>query len=654
MALPKWCCAALCICLSSLAAPAGDGLVDGSKLKAVFDQTFSSSLTFTGAVAVVVQDGRVLFLKGYGYENAARSVPVDPARTRFRIGSVTKTMTAVAIGQLLDSGTIQSIDDPANRYLKSMKLPPNQGTEITLRMLATHQAGFAELRQPFLRLGDPPPTRDSAYYRDNLPPYLRPVNSGANYSNYGISVLGLVARDLTGMSFEEYLKRRILDPAGMKATIDVIEPRAHPGMAQAQAFYPDGSTVAIPDDWSLNPIIEPAGALASTGADMSRYMIALLGGSPEMKVQSLCSDRTRGLLMSRLDATHPWLQGYGVAFMLNNWNGQKLVEHGGRTLGATSYMTLIPESRLGVFVAVTGEPGLIHPALEWLGVVPRKRTGPRAPIPLQFPSLIGLRAGYLEALLGRYLPPAKPRSTTADLGEYAGDYRGERREKRSVTTFFSTLFFGGGLQVKPDGRGGLQIGSRPGYLPIAKDVFWSDPATAPKRPSGWYDIFVFRRDAAGRVTGGSFLYADVVYGKIPSWSGPARNIQLALAACMVLLTGLFSPLWSPLSRGRIASPAMAALLMALPVLFFLCWPNLHPESLSYVSIRAQDLIPFQIAGNLTGVLALYLIGCPWYPRGRSRGWRGWLAIWHPRLLALASLVLLWAFWNLDLLGWNVA
>ena len=94
------------------------------------DQLFTTALnnkSMSGVVLTLVQDGHMVLSKGYGYADYASGVPVDPANTRFRVGSITKTFTAMAIAQLLDSGQIASLDDPANKYLKRMQLPAPRG-----------------------------------------------------------------------------------------------------------------------------------------------------------------------------------------------------------------------------------------------------------------------------------------------------------------------------------------------------------------------------------------------------------------------------------------------------------------------------------------------------------------------------------------------
>ncbi len=660
MALVEWSAAAFAAIPAARNQEAPAAYVpDGKMLEAVFDKAFGpgGGWSFTGAVVSIVQGGRIVFTKGYGFQDAAHSISIDPARTRFRIGSITKTFTAIGIGRLMDRGLIGSIDDPLNLYLKRFHLPDNAGRALTIRMLGTHQAGFyEEKREGWLRAGQTPAVADGPYFLSKMPAFLRPPGSGSNYSNFGLGLLGLALEDLSGQTYAAFVQKEIFDPVGMLSALVIASPRSVPDAAQAQSFYPDGSTTPIPQEWCLPPSDQPAGAIAVSGADMARCMIALLGGNPEAGIPALVSEKTAAVLMGRLGGTHPLVQGFGVAFMTGVWNGHALVEHGGRLVGTFSYLTLIPEAGLGIFVSLTGEPGQSNPLLSLFGIVPKIHPGPRAPLPVKVPQLNNLRAIALEALFGRYAPsiPTVP-LPGIDLGEYTGEYVGGRRMQRSATTLFGQLFMTGSLRVAPDGQGGLRLGKIAGFRPIAKDVFWSDPALDPTRPSGWSDLFVFRRDVSGRITDGAYLYTDNVYDKVPAWKAPGHMGSLLILSAAILLTGLLSPLWAKGGAGRRIAPLTALGLLALPAAFFAAWPKMAVESLSYVSIRPQGLIPFQILADLVALLALALIFAALRPARfiPGPGFRDALGRWHLRLLALAAVPLLWTFWHLYLIGWNI-
>lgn len=632
-------------------APTGDP----KAVEAAFDQTFSPTgkFRYTGAVVAVVQDGKIVFAKGYGYADSAGKIPVDFAQTRFRLGSITKTMAGVGIGKLIDAGKLTSLDTPVNRLLTRVKLPDNRGQAVTVRMLGTHQAGLAEARMPFQRAGIPKPKIDGAYLRANFPGYLVRVNSGSNYSNFGAAMLGYAVEDQTQQSFAQFAARDIFAPLGMANSLIVEDARPQPRLADGDAFYPNGGKRQIPNLWANHPINEAAGGLASTGQDMARYMIGLMGGGPG--IPALLSPRATAAVMTRQGGTHPLTQGYGVLFMVNDWNGNRLVEHGGRTLGASAYMSLLPDRRTGIFVAVTGDYGQALPGAALLGL-------PGAPAPDKamqgktLPGLSQIRAIGLEALLGRYQLPVKPQPAAFNPADYAGQYVGQRRSLRSVTQIFSDNFLGGPLTISPGKPGEILLGRTP-YRQVAKDVFWHDPALTPERPSGWSDIMVFRRDAQGNVQDMSLLYTDVVFARATGILTPVRANAALLWGAVILLTGLLSAVWAKGSRARLIAPLTALAIILSPIIFFRSWPDAAVESLSYVWITPSDLAVFQLWLNATALLAVVLLVLAVLgvrqPAATS-GWRGAVGIWHGRLLAVGAVLLLIGYGYYGMIGWNVA
>lgn len=638
------------------APPAASQLPAAAELAAAFDRAFAPDgrHRYTGAVVTVVENGRIVFSKGYGFRDADHRQPVDPAITRFRLGSITKTLVATGVGKLVEDGVITSLDVPANGLLKRYQLPANRGSEITLRMLGTHQAGLAEGRMPFMRPGDVMPKIDAAYLEANFPGYLVPVNGGSNYSNLGASLLGYIVEDQTGQSFQTFAATRIFAPLGMTRTLIAQDARPIDGLAQSEALYPNGGRLRIPDGWANHPINMPAGGVVSTGHDMGRYMIGLLGGGEG--VPALLSPAAQRVVMARQGGTHKLTQGYGVLFMINDWNGDRIIEHGGRTLGASSYMTLVPGRRTGIFVAVTGDYGTALPATALLGLPALP-----APDPPQadktLPGLSNIRAFGLEAVLGRARMPVTPQAASRfDAADYAGQYVGQRRSISSVTQVFSDTFLGGPLTISAGPPGQLLLGRTP-YVAVAPDVFWHDPALTPDRPSGWSDLMVFRRWPDGRVKDMSLQYTDVVFERATGPITPARAGWLLASGALIVMTGLFALVWAKGSRGRGMALVTALAVLASPLVFFRSWPEAAVESLSFVWITPADLIPFQLWLNAAALLAAGMIFIAIAGIVRPRpvpGWRGAVGRWHGRAIAIGAVLMLVGFGYYGMIGWNTS
>src|SRR5688500_18838534 len=166
-----------------------------------------------GAVVVIVKDGQILTERGYGYADVAKRTPVDPQRTLFRPGSVSKLVTWTAVMQLVEQGKLD-LDRDVNDYI-DFTIPPRDGQPVTLRHLMTHTPGFEEILKSLI--GDDPevlPPLD-AYVKRWVPHRIFAPGAVPAYSNYGVAVAGYVVARVSGESFDDYLDRHIFTPLGM-------------------------------------------------------------------------------------------------------------------------------------------------------------------------------------------------------------------------------------------------------------------------------------------------------------------------------------------------------------------------------------------------------------------------------------------------------
>jgi len=166
-----------------------------------------------GAVVVVVKDGQVLLAKGYGYADVAAHKPVDPERTLFRAGSVSKLFTWTAVMQLVEQGKLD-LDADLNGYL-DFKISPRNGKPITLRNLMTHTPGFDEAIRALI-IADPKdmPTLEAGL-KHWIPPRVTDAGSTPAYSNYGAGLAGYIVQRVSGISFDDYIEQKIFAPLGM-------------------------------------------------------------------------------------------------------------------------------------------------------------------------------------------------------------------------------------------------------------------------------------------------------------------------------------------------------------------------------------------------------------------------------------------------------
>lgn len=288
---------------------------------------------FRGSV-IVARGDEVLLSKGYGWADVEAGSPNTPL-TRFRIGSLTKQFTALAVLEAQELGKL-SVDDPVCRHLPS---GPAAWAPITIGQLLTHTSGIPG----YTEFGDfaahatvhVSPEELVRYFRDR-PLDFRPGTSW-KYSNSGYALAGYLIERTTGMSYAEFLQHRILGPLGMSDSgYDVNEP-----VTPLHAVgYRDGDTPADPLDVSVP---YAAGAMFSTTTDMLTWNRFLLSGTPQ--VAELVTPRVPQDAGSPDES--PWY-AYGVAVL--NRRTDVTYGHSGSINGYRSYNLVRPRHQLSVTV----------------------------------------------------------------------------------------------------------------------------------------------------------------------------------------------------------------------------------------------------------------------------------------------------------------
>ena len=310
-----------------------------------------SSQPAAGLAVAVVRGGDLAWFHGHGVADIAAGTPVDED-TVFRIDSVTKTMTAIAVMQLAEQGLVD-LDAPAGDYLRAFRLIPARAgfRPATVRHLLTHTAGVRAVRTPLdlarpvmgwgVRAGRPVPAL-AGYYRGGLRIDVEPGTRWA-YSNHGFAALGQLVEDVSGVPFARYLRERIFGPLGMDSTDLTRSARVRARLATG---YQLGSR-------GLRPVTDyemvPAGgsAVYSTTRDMARYAAALLGGGANAHGSVL-----RPGTLARMFEPHyqpdPRIPGMGLGFFRDDTAGHRTVGHDGIWTGFHAAMLLAPDDAAGV------------------------------------------------------------------------------------------------------------------------------------------------------------------------------------------------------------------------------------------------------------------------------------------------------------------
>ena len=294
-----------------------------------------------GAAIVVVQNGLIVFARGYGLADLASDRPFSPQDTIFPIASVSKLFTATAAMQLVDSGAIE-LDADANRYLESAKVPPTMPEPITVAQLLSHTSGLDEL--PGRRVRSASELMPLGKFLSQRLVRVHPPGAMTSYSSYGMALAGLMVEEVSNTPFEAYLREHIWKPLEMNDT-SITLPADQDRLATAYELDGD-KPVPVPYEIYQTP---PAASILSTADDMGRFMIAHLD-SGRFKERRILSKRTAERMHRQAATMHPKLPGWTLGFQEGDLNGEHILEHGGDIGGFSTLLTLLPERGFGFFI----------------------------------------------------------------------------------------------------------------------------------------------------------------------------------------------------------------------------------------------------------------------------------------------------------------
>ncbi|MGH8236058.1 MAG: serine hydrolase domain-containing protein, partial [Steroidobacteraceae bacterium] len=431
----------------------GSDLTKREDLEAFIDGVMATQLRsqhVAGATIAIVRDGQLFFAKGYGYEDVERKVPVDPEKTLFRVGSISKLFTATAVMQLVEAGKLD-LDADVNTYLTDFKIPDTYPEPVTIRNLLTHTAGFEDgglgyfmerSADGIMPLG--------AFLALHMPARVRPPttdfasSTGAAYSNWGAALAGHIVATVSGVPFDEYVEQRILQPLGM-ARSTFREPLPAELAVRMSGGYTFANGVFSRHGFAYIHNFGPAGSLSSTAADMAKFMIAHLQDGV-LGDRRILREETARLMHARALSPDPAVNGMCLGFYDTWVNGRRLIGHDGGVPSFVSDLMLIPEANVGLFVSTNSSAG-------------------------------GNAIRELEnAFMDRYFPARLPDiksalDSAARAARYSGTYRAQRR---SYTKLDKIAAATGDIHVQPGPDGTLLISSSDGPRPaveIGEGVF---------------------------------------------------------------------------------------------------------------------------------------------------------------------------------------
>jgi len=312
-----------------------DAIVQESR--ALIDSVMSARNIAGLAVAVSVH-GQTVWSEGFGWSNIETHTPVQTT-TKFRIGSVSKPLSAIAIGLLYDQGLLD-LDAPVQQYVPSF--PEKEKGVITTRLLAGHLAGVRHYAgMEFLSSERyPSVTAGLDIFKDDT--LQTPPGTRWSYSSYGWNLISAVVEGASGEEFIKYMTDNVLIPLGLRHTVADHTDSIILGRTGYYDRTDDGALINTP--YVDNSYKWAGGGYLSTPEDMVRFANALLGGE-------ILEPETVQMFWTSQRKTDGEESGYGIGWAVRDSDGVRVVNHGGGSVGGNCWLAIVPEA--GVVFAIT-------------------------------------------------------------------------------------------------------------------------------------------------------------------------------------------------------------------------------------------------------------------------------------------------------------
>ena len=305
-----------------------------------FDSVMAAN-NIPGLSVAVSIEGQVVWSEGFGYANIETGTPVTPA-TKFRIGSVSKSLTSVAMGILIDEGRLD-LDVPVQRYAPSF--PEKAKGAITSRLVGGHLAGIRHYRgmenfssRKYLTVTDA-----LGIFKDDT--LQTPPGEAYSYSSYGWNLLSAVVEGASGEEFLPYIYGNVFGPLDMRNTL--AEHMDSIIVARGAYYVRSGQGMSAPiinAPYVDNSYKWAGGGFVSTPEDLMKFAHGLMYGD-------ILSEDTRNTLWATQHTSDGEATGYGIGFSDGMEMEHRVVGHGGGSVGGNAWFRVFPDD--GVAMAVT-------------------------------------------------------------------------------------------------------------------------------------------------------------------------------------------------------------------------------------------------------------------------------------------------------------
>jgi CubicO group peptidase (beta-lactamase class C family) len=595
--------------------------IDPESLEAFLDETVPENMERShvpGLVITVVEGDEVLLSKGYGYADLENRIPMTP-QTNVRAGSVSKTVLATAVIQLVAQGTLD-LDAPVSEYISDLDLADEYGPASTVGQLLNHMGGYPDAvvlsHAPDLAHWDPL----GDVLRADLPSRAFAPGLVMAYSSWDYALLGYAIEGVTGLPYEDAVAELLFTPLGMENSTyaQPLPPEIYDNLAVGYGYnYSTTGYDIVPHDFVR---MSPGVALVTNGEDMGNYMRALLNGG-SLDGNQIFEDEALAMLLERQASAHPFSRGRSYAFWEQTLAGRKVLYHDGNGIGFSSTIVLMPQQDLGVFISVNHRS--LHRGLRPTEASAMVRT---------------LSTEILENFVPETeveMPQVRPLPDRADhIERFTGHYQFATAISRS--DFFKLEAMLDNVNVRDNGDGSLRIGSGV-YVEVEPLVFQS------VKNLGFFVIFV--ENQVGEVEFLTFGGTGS-YQKAPWYQ--SMNFQIILVGVITLISLSMLIAWPIKRQGHWMAWAVSLLNLGFIVGVGMLFITQITDLLLFfktIPIGARILFAMPwIIGILSLSLPVFLV-LMW-----KDGDTSWWGRTHYLLVTLASFAVFWLanFWNLIL------
>jgi len=408
------------------------------------------------SIALIDQD-RTVWADGFGFQDADQTQPAT-ADTVYRVGSVSKLFTDIALLQLVEQGRLD-LDAPIQQYLPEFQPQNPFGVAQTLRQMLSHRSGLVR-ESPVGHYFDPdePTLADTVRSLNSTSLVYRPETK-TKYSNAAIAVVGAVLESQLDSSHPQRVRQSILEPLEMNDSGFVIDQAMAPKVATGWMRTCDGRRFEAPT-FLLGT--GPAGNMYSSVRDLAKFASCLFasGRTPD---GTLLQPETLALMTTPIKDEHGKPQGFGLGFAVRQFEGLTRIGHGGAVYGFSTQLELLPERQLGVVAAsaLDGSNGVTRRLADYaLRLMMATQDG--RPLP-EYPTTIPVPADRAAELVGRYREVngdrfAQISQLNGAVFLHRGSYRYQLRSRASDGVILTDDETGFGTQVTPLDHQRLRIG----------------------------------------------------------------------------------------------------------------------------------------------------------------------------------------------------